>query len=110
MGYNFTAQWVKGTQNNAPGAPSRHPVSDPESRDLHGECDPNNEVGATIAEIRAISGEQESILLQELRALVCVTNNCVTISWMVYLITAVSFQMSVDITGASMISCQWMMG
>ena len=29
MAYNFTAQWVKGTLNNAPDALSRNPVSDP---------------------------------------------------------------------------------
>ena len=44
-------------------------VTPSRTQDFHGECDPDNEVGATIAEIRAISGEQESIRLQELRAL-----------------------------------------
>ena len=30
MGYKFTAEWVKGTSNNAPDALSRNPTSDPE--------------------------------------------------------------------------------
>ena len=43
MGYNFTAQWIKGALNSAPDALSRHPVSDPLPLDLHAERDPGNE-------------------------------------------------------------------
>ena len=34
MAYNFTAEWVKGSLNNAPDALSRNPVSDPEPTDM----------------------------------------------------------------------------
>ena len=34
MGYNFTVQWIKGNNNNAPDALSRNPVSDPQKEDM----------------------------------------------------------------------------
>ena len=33
MGYNFTAQWIKGSNNSAPDALSCYPVSDPNTED-----------------------------------------------------------------------------
>ena len=67
MGYNFTAQWIKGALNSTPDALSRHPVSDPLPLDLHTERDPGNEPEVTIADIRAMSCSQESLRLHELR-------------------------------------------
>ena len=67
MGYNFTAQWIKGALNCAPDALSRHPVSDPLPLDLHAERDLGNEPEVTIADIRAMSCSQESLRLHELR-------------------------------------------
>ena len=67
MGYNFTAKWIKGALDNAPDALSCHPITDPLPGDLHAEHDLDNELGISIAEIRAISGVHESFRLEELR-------------------------------------------
>lgn len=68
MAYNFTAEWVKGTLNNAPDALSRNPVSDPQPQEMLAEHDPNNNPETTIAEIRSIANkQQESVRLQDLR-------------------------------------------
>ena len=67
MGYNFTAmQWIKGALDSSPDALSRHPVSDSLPLDLHAERDPGNEPEVTIADIRAMTCSQESLLLHEL--------------------------------------------
>ena len=67
MAYNFTAEWVKGTQNYAPDALSRNPVSDPQPHETLGEQDIHNNPERSIAEIRAItSGAQESVRIQDL--------------------------------------------
>ena len=68
MAYNFTAQWVKGTLNNAPDALSRNPVSDPLPHELMAESDPHNNPELSIAEIRAAcTNHPNSIRLQDLR-------------------------------------------
>ena len=38
MGYNFTAEWLKGSNNSAPDALSRNPVSDPSPHDFWLNC------------------------------------------------------------------------
>ena len=63
MGYAFTAEWVKGAQNNAPDALSRNPVSDPKPEELLAEG------LASPAEVRALtnSGHHASLRLTDLR-------------------------------------------
>ena len=51
MAYNFTAEWVKGTLNNAPDALSRNPVSDPLQHKMLAEHDVNTQ-GNSPTEIR----------------------------------------------------------
>ena len=58
MGYAFTAEWVKGTRNNAPGALSRSPVSDPEPEELLAEG------LASPAEVRALTSIGLHVSLQ----------------------------------------------
>ena len=54
--------------NSAPDALSRYPVSDPQAKEMLAECDSDNEHGASIAEVRAMSSSpQESVRLQGLR-------------------------------------------
>ena len=53
MGYNFTAQWLKGSNNHAPDALSRNPVSDPSHHDMLAEIDVLNQPEISISEIRA---------------------------------------------------------
>lgn len=68
MAYNFTAQWVKGTLNNAPDALSRNPTSDPQPHELMAECTPHTNPEPSIAEIRAACGDHlDSLRLQDLR-------------------------------------------
>ena len=52
MRYNFTAQWLKGSNNNAPDALSRNPVSDPTPYDALGELDTLDQPDISISEIR----------------------------------------------------------
>ncbi len=63
MGYAFTAEWVKGAQNNAPDALSRSPVSDPKPGELLAEG------LASSAEVRALTngGQHDSLRLTDLR-------------------------------------------
>lgn len=56
MGYAFTAEWVKGAQNNAPDALSRSPVSDPRPDELFAEG------SASPAEVRALTCDQHGSL------------------------------------------------
>ena len=65
MAYNFTAEWLKGTKNDAPDALSRNPVSDPESHELLAELDVDNNPDMSLAEVRSITNE--SLRLQQLR-------------------------------------------
>ena len=68
MGYNFTAEWIKGSLNNAPDALSRNPVSDPQPPEILGEHDMDNNPENTLLEIRAMANDhQENVRLQELR-------------------------------------------
>ena len=55
MGYNFTAEWLKGSNNSAPDALSRNPVSDPSPHDILAELDILNQPEISISEIRATS-------------------------------------------------------
>ena len=67
IGYNFTAEWVKGILNHAPDALSRNPVSDPQPPEMLAEQDIDNNPAHTITEVRAIMNEyQENIRLQDL--------------------------------------------
>ena len=71
MAYNFTAQWLKGANNTAPDALSRHPVCNPQPVDALAERDIHNNPEMSFTELRAIrdthSGDSESLRLQELR-------------------------------------------
>ena len=53
MGYNFTAQWLKGSNNHAPDALFKNPVSDPSHHDVLAEIDVLNQPELSISEIRA---------------------------------------------------------
>ena len=57
MSYNFTAEWCKGSTNDAPDALSRNPVSDPLPSDTLGELDIFNQSDMSLTEIRAITSE-----------------------------------------------------
>lgn len=57
MGYNFTAEWVKGILNNVPDALSRNPVSDPQPSEMLAERDMDNKPENTLMEVRAIANE-----------------------------------------------------
>ena len=65
MAYNFTAEWLKGTKNDAPDALSRNPVSDPQPHELLAELDVDNNPDTSFAEIRSVTNE--SLRLQDLR-------------------------------------------
>ena len=68
MGYNFTAEWLKGKNNHAPDALSRNPVSDPQPQEMLAEQDGFDDPEMSIAEIRAVINDNtESIRLQDLR-------------------------------------------
>ena len=58
MGYNFTAKGIKGALKNAPDILSSHPVTNPLPGGLHAERDIDNELGISIADIRAVLGAQ----------------------------------------------------
>ena len=62
--YNFTAEWLKGTKNDAPDALSRNPVSDPKPHELLAKLDVHNNPDTSFAEIRSITNE--SYCLQDL--------------------------------------------
>ena len=67
MGYNFTAEWVKGTLNNAPDALLRNPTSDPQPSEMLAEHNTDNNPENTLLEVRAIANKyQENVRLQEL--------------------------------------------
>ena len=57
MSYNFTAEWCKGSTNDAPDALSRSPVSDPLPSDTLAELDIFNQSDMSLTEIRAITSE-----------------------------------------------------
>ena len=67
-GYNFTAERLKGSNNSAPDALSRSPVSDPAPHDILAELDILNQPDISISEIRAISAtDHTSLHLDTLR-------------------------------------------
>ena len=55
MPYNYTAQWLKGSKNDAPDALSRHPLHDPEVTDALAELDTNDDPEMSLTEIRAVA-------------------------------------------------------
>ena len=69
MGYNLTAQWIKGSNHHAPDALSWHPTKDPHSEDTIAEHDTQLNPEVTISEIRALSSTDSNIptRLQDLR-------------------------------------------
>ena len=77
MGYNFTAQWIKGTNNGAADALSRHPHQQPADGDdlAEHETDTHHSQaascqGLSVAQICASTlspSQQENLHLQELR-------------------------------------------
>lgn len=70
MAYNFTARWVKGAQNYAADALSRHPCHKPGTGDDLAEHDPHSGEAPSLSQIRASNDdpwESENLHLQELR-------------------------------------------
>ena len=68
IGYNFTAEWVKGILNHAPDTLSRNPVSDPQLPEMLAEREIDNNPAYTLMEVRAIMNEhQENLWLQGVR-------------------------------------------
>ena len=68
MPFSFTAEWIKGTLNQAPDALSRYPVSDPLPQDSLAEKDINDIPGATCAEIRTITSQgNDGVRIEEVR-------------------------------------------
>ena len=57
MGYNFTAEWLKGCNNSAPDALSRNPVSDPSYKDMLAELDFIDQPATSISEIRTTTNK-----------------------------------------------------
>ena len=55
MGYNFTAQWKRGSDHHAPDALSRHPTRDPCNEDTLAESDPQLGPEVSVSEIRSVS-------------------------------------------------------
>ena len=53
---------VKGSLNKAPDSLSRYPVSDPQTQAMLAERDPDNNMEASIAEIRAVSVDNRRAL------------------------------------------------
>ena len=61
-----TAQWIKGTLNNAPDALSRHPASNPLPHEIMAEIDAQDNPEPSIADIRAVSTDQlNNLCLQD---------------------------------------------
>ena len=54
MGYNFTAQWIKGTLNNAPDTLSCNPTSNPLPHEIMAKLDAQDNPEPSIAEIHAV--------------------------------------------------------
>ena len=69
MGYNFTAQWTKGSSHSAPDALSRNPVSNPCNEDSLAEYDSQQNPEASMADIRAISASSEPLVNTRLQDL-----------------------------------------
>ena len=54
MAYNYTAQWHKGSKNDASDTLLHHPRHDPEITDALAELDMNDDPEMSVAEIRAV--------------------------------------------------------
>ena len=68
MGYNCTAEWIKGSVNGMSDALSRYPIANPTPQEMLAEQDSSNEIAPSVAEIRAVvSSPHESLRLQDLR-------------------------------------------
>ena len=68
MAYNFTAEWVKGTLNNAPDSLSWNPILDPLQHEMLAERDMCNNPESSLVEIRlVVNNGQENIRIQKLR-------------------------------------------
>ena len=68
MAYNLTAEWRKGSHNDAPDALSRHPVSDAQLQDMLAEHDMHSQPELSIMEIRIVTNDgHDSPHLQDLR-------------------------------------------
>jgi len=65
MAYTFTAEWFKGSKNNAPDALSCNPVSDPQPHELLAELDIDNNPDISFTEVRSMTNE--SLCLTDLR-------------------------------------------
>ena len=67
MAHNFTAQWLKGANNNARDALSRHPVCDPQPTETLAEIYIHNNPEILFTELCTITDTQsENLRLQEL--------------------------------------------
>ena len=75
---------INGALNNAPDALScqHHPITNPLPRHLHAECDIDEELGISIAEIRAVSGAHEYVRLDGMQIRIDAIGNFAIISWM----------------------------
>ena len=62
MGYNFTAEWLKGRNNSAPDALSRNPVLDPSHKDILAELDLIDQPEVSISEIRVTTTKVTPLL------------------------------------------------
>jgi len=58
MAYNFTAEWVKGTKNDAPDILSRNPVKDPSPDNSLAELDTLDQPDLSITEIRTLTSSE----------------------------------------------------
>ena len=68
ISYNLTAQWIKGTMNNAPDALSRYPISDPAPHEQLAEFDHQGNPEPSIAAMRVTAMDKsDSIRLEDLR-------------------------------------------
>ena len=67
MGYNFTAQWIKDTLNNAPDALSCNRTSNPLPHEIMAKIDAQDNPEPSIAQIRVVLTDQlSSLRLQDL--------------------------------------------
>ena len=103
MAYKFTAEWVKGTKNDAPGALSRNPIADPSPEGSLAELDILYQSDLSITEIRTLkSNEPLSYSLDDLKKVAqedAVTNNSSTSLYMNFHIIEINYQMLASNTG-----------
>ena len=58
MAYNFTAEWVKSTKNDAPDALSTNPVTDPSPDNNLAELNTLSQPDLSITEIRTLTSTE----------------------------------------------------